>query len=307
MAKQNQVQPAASGAVSTPLDFGDMAGGGGDSLKPKDLIIPQILVLQAGSPQCDRAESVYHPDAQPGMLLLSAKNEVRDSVVGLVFVPVRKTDHVEERTPKVEGDNSPTKFVNLHAPNSPVVREAEERAAKDPSQAGKKYKKLFTAEGNQLRDCVYLWGYTLADDQATAPQGIAVIKITGSKFNPFRTQFATPIENVQEETGNGDKKRGVPWWGVKIRVGSFMDKQRNGGNKFYNFTFTPVAGPGKWRESIISPVKDEAGNFAPLYQFGAEINKRIVSGEMRVDQVDAGVDADDLAADGDGPKATAGF
>lgn len=290
----NPVAPASSSAVSPIQDYGEMGGGGFDSTTRKDFSLPTLMLLATNSPQCDKTDPAYVQDAEPGMLL-TAGGELIDSVVGLVFVPVRKVERFVERVPR-ERKVGKTTFVAVHDADSDVVREARQRAENDAGQAKAFFKKLFTPEGNTLSDTTYLFGYTLEKAESTMPRARIVVPISSTKFAPYK-KLMDALDNVNVATGG--RQRGCPMWGVRVRIQTALDKNDKG--KYWNYRFLPAAGK-TWFDAMIPP-KQEDGSWNPLLIFGAEMNKAIKAGELAVDHGtdDGGGEAEEST------KAAAGF
>lgn len=95
------------------------AGSGLEGISAIDLAIPRLGILQALSPQCNKADDGYIPGAEPGMILESVSNELFDGDPGVLLVLVSYRRAHLEWVPRQSGGG----FVADHGPDPKILNE----------------------------------------------------------------------------------------------------------------------------------------------------------------------------------------
>lgn len=91
-AKQQTIAPKPEASVPARIDLGleDEAGGGLEDIRPEEIRIPFLRVLDPKSPQVQPPEAGGIPGAVAGSILNTASKEVFDGKKGLIFVPAAR-------------------------------------------------------------------------------------------------------------------------------------------------------------------------------------------------------------------------
>lgn len=90
-------------APSVDFDFEEDEGLGQESMTLDDYAIPRLSILQALSPQCTKGQDDYNPDAEPGMLLNTATNDLYDGEEGIYIIPITYRSTYIEWVPREQG------------------------------------------------------------------------------------------------------------------------------------------------------------------------------------------------------------
>lgn len=240
MAKQKTneemaVEPAATSLPAAAPDYGAMAGAGYENTSQSDFAIPLLTILQDLSPQVKKSEEAYIPGAEAGMLYDTVTNRVIPGDEGVIFVPV-VTQHVYvEFTPRDKGGG----FRGVHALDSEIVTKA--------IQGATKFGEYHTAEGNELSETFYVYGYTLDEPDAAEPQAAYVIPFTSAKIKVYK-RFMQLLRTF---------KGRPPLFANRLRIRTKVEKSPKG--SFFNFDISPLI-DGDVGKSLIHPGTRENPN-----------------------------------------------
>ena len=264
------------GGELVPFDYGDDAGAGMD-LTMDDLKIPFIALAQSDSKILDEEEDVYAPGGAAGMLFNGATKEYADGLT--LCLAVRSVSYIEW-LPDRGG------FVDEHASNSAIVKEAKANAAK-------RYE-LRTANGNELVETKSIFAIVL--DADLMPVGYVVVPFTSSKMAPWR-DYWTAIDTARVS-------RKAPVFAHLVRLTSKSDKNKKG-DKFKNFLMHP-ARDAEGELTLDPLLASVSGSMLPpnhpAYLAARELRDAVESGRAVADQTtneprDATVSKDDEEED----------
>lgn len=251
-----------AGALAVP-DYGQYAGRGFENTNQDDYSMPFLTILQALSPQVQKADGGYIEGAEPGMLLLTSSGSIYAGDEGVEFVPVT-TQHVFiEWVPRKAGGG----FVAIHECDSDVVR-----AAKAASTQFGKYKN----GENDLVETFYIYGLLVEGDEVVSQ---CLISFTSTKIKPYKT-IMTKIRTV---------KGRIPLFANRLRIKTVSQKNTEG--TFYNFDIVPAN--GDIVSSLIPPD-------SPLLEAASAMHELVSSGAAKVDH--GGQRDTDGSGEGAGPS-----
>lgn len=92
--------PAVQGLMG---QFDEDAGKGRENVRVVDMAIPFWVILQKGSPECDKTTSAYVPGAEQGMIINTVSKEILDGTTGIEVLPAHFEKIVIEWTPRESG------------------------------------------------------------------------------------------------------------------------------------------------------------------------------------------------------------
>jgi hypothetical protein len=102
-----KTMPAAAQPQQLPTDWFDTAArfaGRGVSTKAEDQLIPRVVLLQQGSPQCEKRDAKYIQDAEAGdFFLRGALQPIRSGVNGIEVIPCEMVRRWVEWLPLRQG------------------------------------------------------------------------------------------------------------------------------------------------------------------------------------------------------------
>jgi hypothetical protein len=192
-----------NGAALTSL-FENIEEKGFGDVGAEDLRTPRVTIIQAMSPQRQKANPDYVAEAEEGDLFFSGNNSCISSDTGLLFLPVYYNKTLVEWRLREKGGG----LVTVHQPDSDLLN----RCTRD-SQG-----RLVTPGGDtQLTTTANHYGYALIDD---APQR-CVINMTGAQLKHSRA-WNTMIQGTKLQ---GSKGLYTPpayshWYKLKTQVES---------------------------------------------------------------------------------------
>ena len=169
-----------------------------------DLRTPRISIVQALSPQRQKASPDYNADAEEGDLYFSGTNAVLSGEEGLLFLPVWYEKTLVEWKLREKGGG----LVKVHPADSDLLN----RCSRDSQN------RLLTPSGEtQLTTTANHYGYVLIED---TPQK-CVISMTGSQLKHSR-YFNTLIQGTKMD---GEKGSFTPpsyshWYTIKTQTES---------------------------------------------------------------------------------------
>lgn len=83
-------------ALSTAVNPEEDAGKGGETMTAKDMAIPQLIILQSGSPQVKKSDGAHIKGAEEGMICDPVNEKIWDGEEGLYVIPVAyRRSHIE--------------------------------------------------------------------------------------------------------------------------------------------------------------------------------------------------------------------
>jgi hypothetical protein len=229
---QNQLATSIDTHALAGVDFGAFAGMGFEGQTQRDVSIPFLGLLQAGSPQVTDGDPKRIPGAVAGDLL----NTVTQQLLGrtVYVVPCLTQNVFVEWAPRDSGDG----FQGVHAIDSPVVAGARSVA--------KSFNDLKTPEGNELGETFYVYGLLLERSDSKESTCPVVIAFNSSKIKIYK-RFNTMVRMIK---GN------PPLCAFRLAVTSFDDKDKKNHN-FKNFKID-FAG-GSLANSVNLPTNEYKG------------------------------------------------
>lgn len=253
-------------------DFGELAGLGFEDIRPEELQIPFLSLLQDLSDQVKGTTKVE--GAAIGMFFNTVSEELFDTndEDKLLFVPALRDHCYMEWIPRKKGGG----LVGRIELDDPIVA-----VAKDESEDFGKYK---TPAGNDLVETYYVYGVLIANGE---PQPIC-IAFTSSKIGVWKKYF-TRMSYVLVQSPDGGKQK-PPMCAHRIILGSKDDKNKKTGDEFKNITLVPEQGTIK--DSLVTDIDDE------ILQSAVGLLKMIQSGDAKAD-FDSQRTADKEASDDD--------
>jgi hypothetical protein len=166
-----------------------------------DLRTPRISIIQALSPQRQKASPDYNADAEEGDIFFSGNNTVVSGDEGLLFLPVWYAKTLVEWKLREKGGG----LIKVHPADSDLMN----RCTRDSQN------RLLTPSGEtQLTVTANHYGYALIDDKPEK----CVISMTGSQLKHSRF-FNTLIQGTKIE---GEKGTFTPpsyshWYAIKTQ------------------------------------------------------------------------------------------
>jgi hypothetical protein len=192
---------------------------GRENISAKDIAIPRLSILQALSPQLNKAESVYIKGAEVGGLLDNVNTKVMDGEVGVIVVPVSyRRAYIEWRPRKLGGG-----FIKDHGSDDSIL----EQCTKDEDSGmdvlpngneivttGEYYCIFIDPETGELKQCVIsmvktqfkkakLWNSLISGINLPRPDGKGT-------FSPAMFYQSYKITTVPESNDKGS------WFGWKV-------------------------------------------------------------------------------------------
>lgn len=206
MAKGKEVVKAKKAAPPPAIidDMNDLmeqdAGAGLENIRPEDMAIPFIVILQALSPQVKRGEQQIE-DAKEGDIYNTVTGGVFAGSEGVIFIPVAFKKAIVEWRPREEGGG----FIAQHDD-----REIMEGATKDEDSG-----KLVTENGNVLVDTAYHYG--LLVDPVTGDYENAVIAMTSTQLKKSR-KWNSLMSSIKMTKSDGVTKFTPPIFSQMYRL-----------------------------------------------------------------------------------------
>ena len=160
-----------------------------------DLRTPRISIIQALSPQRQKASPDYNADAEEGDIFFSGNNTVVSGDEGLLFLPVWYAKTLVEWKLREKGGG----LIKVHPADSDLMN----RCTRDSQN------RLLTPSGEtQLTVTANHYGYALIDDKPEK----CVISMTGSQLKHSRF-FNTLIQGTKIEGESNDRGS---WYSYQI-------------------------------------------------------------------------------------------
>ncbi len=236
-------------------NYGGKSGAGYEGTDADDFTTPFLGLLQALSPEV--AEGSLE-GARPGMLINTVSKELHDGKVGVFFVPVA-TQHVfVEWRPREKGGG----IVARHEKRSDFIKELLAKG---------EFGSFKTAEGNEVIETFYMFGYLLDSADAPEPGSPMVISFTSTKIRVYKAIMQTLRTHLLPDRST------APLWANRLLVKTVSQKNNKG--SFFNFEITPAK--GKVGPSLISPTTED-GQPNPLLLYGEMLNEQIVTGQRKM-------------------------
>lgn len=238
-----------AGAVST-YDYGDDAGSGFEDVRPDEIVVPFISVLQANSPQ---VEDKSPPGAEAGMFFNTVTREVHSSIY---IQPVHRSVQVVEWTPREKGGGIVARWDR----DDPKIR------ARTHTEDGQKiFGKVLMEDGdpeevNGLVETFYVYGLLLSED-GSETLGFGCIPFSSTKLTPMHKWWSAMMQI----------KGRPPLIANRARLST--EKQKNNkGQSFYNIVAEPLR--DDWLSSLIDPkgeatLLEDANSFKKMLEDGA--------------------------------------
>ena len=117
MSQDKKVAVKENSAVAVYEEFEEFAGEGFSEVTAKDLAIPFIRVLAQLSPQVNKRDAAYVPEAEAGMIFNTVLNEVYSGEEGVLVIPCHYNRRFVEWQPRENGGG----YVQSYEVTDPVV------------------------------------------------------------------------------------------------------------------------------------------------------------------------------------------
>lgn len=188
-AESKALVPRPENAVGPAMDFSADAGLGNENVRPKDMAIPFLCILQKNSPQVDPDSPKFVEGAEVGMIFNNVTNEIYDGkTIGITVVPCTFAPKVVEWVPREQGGG----IVNTFEPTDAAVQKALSANLRNDKN------KLVNEAGNLMVDTAYHF-VVYVDDGQIRP---AVIGMTSTQLKTSRAWNST-IQTQTETTPEG--------------------------------------------------------------------------------------------------------
>jgi len=267
--KKNSVATTSSNtAVAEVMDYGDLAGQGYENVEAGDYAIPFLNLIQDNSPQCKKAHDKYMDDAEEGMYLNSASNELYKE--GVYLVPVHIDHCYVEWGKEKEGGG----FIARHELNSPFVAQVRQ-ACEDPRN--------LETDKTELNETYYLYALVLNGPEDTDSSDTVVLSFSRTKIKKFRNMM-TMMRKV----------KGKPPLFANRLYFTHCTEVNKAGKTFANYTIEPAL-TGRMEDSMIPRYIDGVQN--PLIDAALALKDAVSTGSAQ---------ADHAAASGKGSSAGSG-
>lgn len=201
------------------VDYSSYAGAGSENVTAKDLLIPEIKLLQKMSPQVDKDDGAYLQGAEPGMFLDTATRRLFGGKDGLLIVPCWYSKHFIEFVPRASGGG----FVADHGADESVLPETTITTNSEGKQV-----RVVVGSGNEIVE--------------THQYAALVVSPDGSAIDPVLLRFAstkikrakqlTTLINRKKFTEGKQAGRPCPSFMFVYRMVAVVDENTFG--KFYN-------------------------------------------------------------------------
>jgi hypothetical protein len=165
------------------------AGAGQEDMQAEDMQIPRLTILQALSPQCDKAKGEYIEGSESGMVINSVTLDMFDGDAGIFVIPVsyRKT-YMEWKLRENNGGG----LVADHG-NEPATLDGCEKDEKS---------RMVNSDGNQI--VVTAEYFVFLVDPETGAANPAVISMSSTQLKHSRRWNTTMNQlKVQKPDGSG--------------------------------------------------------------------------------------------------------
>lgn len=187
MAGKNEISKKKDN-LPTTLDFSKYQKDTLNDVDRSERIMPYVVVLQKGSPQCEEGSDEHMPDARPGMLLNTATGDLlKDPVI----IPLFRDKCFTERVPD---ENDPDKYQTVrHDETSDIVVQSLARDKRDDQGW------LLTPGGNQICRTIYLNALLLPEANSLDAEPVTLV-LRRSKLSTWK-EFMDPIARYSASHG----------------------------------------------------------------------------------------------------------
>ena len=211
---QNQLVVQTDSHALVGVDFGELAGVGFEGQTSRDVAIPFLGLLQAGSPQVTDGDPKRIPGAVAGDLMNTVTQELLGKTV--YVVPCFTQNVFVEWAPRDTGGG----FQNVHEISDPLIVDAREAARRDK----RSFNDLTTPDGNELGETFYVYGLLLEKVDSKESVCPIVLAFNSSKIKVYK-RMNTMLRTI---------KGRPPLCAFRLAITSFDDKDKKGHN-FKNF------------------------------------------------------------------------
>lgn len=230
-----------SGELVT-YDYGKLAGRGKENIRPDELAIPFINLLQGLSPEVQEGDAKFIKEARPGMFCNSVTGRLLDGKEGFIFLPLMRDNCYVQWKPKRGG------FVARHDYESTVVKQAKLNAEDDFNLTVERVE-VDEETGNRttFQDSLdrtdYLYGLILEEIEG----GFEIVSLVLLAFvKTKRKQYRRWFTSINESK----KTKDAPLFANLVHV--IAVSERNAENQPY-FNFKLDALYGDVERSLIAP------------------------------------------------------
>lgn len=235
------------------VDVGSGGGVGYEHQSNKDIAIPMLNVLQAGSPVV--VESKVE-GAAAGMIMNSVTQDLWKNPQGLLFVPGTTRHMYTEFVPRDQGGG----FKGNHEIDSDVVVAAINRS--------KNFGEYYTPEGNELVETFYVYGAIVSEDGEDAV-GMAIFAFKSTMIKAYKMYMSLIRGHTVLVDG---KKKIPPMFSHVMRVTTEFKKKNS----------------EAWWQTVVKPWKGGVepsmiGQTHPAYQLAKSVKSLMDSGVAKVD------------------------
>lgn len=239
--KEDENLPSTIGLAD---QFDSDAGKGRENVRASDMAIPFWIVLQKGSPECDKATNAYVPGAEQGMIINGVTKEILDGTTGLEVLPAHFEKVVIEWTPRESGGG----LVAIHPADTSLL-----------ARATRNDKGQFVKEGssNILVETAQHYSVRLLSDGSTESGVVAMASTQLKKSRQWNSLMAA----AQMTRGDGTKFT-PPTFARRYRLTTVPESNNKG--SWYG-----------WKIESLDWIKD-----AGQYQVAKALNEAAAKGEV---------------------------
>lgn len=244
-------------AVVPSITFEADAGAGLENADRDSYAIPFLVVLQKGSPQCDKDSDLYVKGAEPGEFFNTATQRVYDGKKGVVLCPAHFERLFVEWVPRENGGG----FRGSHQVETIDTSKLER------DEAGR----FKTKDGNNLVDTRYHYCLMIDDEGEIHP---VVFALSSTQIKKSKL-WLTAMSNLKLKN-NAGKEYTPPTFSHLYRVTSVTEKNEKGSWKGIQVVPERILGTKKNDESI--------------YISAREFKSQISSGKVKADTPPTGTE-----------------
>ncbi|KKN53713.1 hypothetical protein LCGC14_0599680 [marine sediment metagenome] len=242
-------------AALAQVDFGAFAGGGMENVGAGDVLMPFLGIVQALSPQVEKGHAKFIEGAEVGDLYNTVTNELYGDGKQVCFVACCKETQYVEWIKRDDGGG----LVGFYEPGDPFVNDIIAKA-KDKF-------KLETADGHDLVETHYVYGYLIDGPEGKSIEEPVVVSFSSSKIKVYKGQLMTRIRTI---------KNNPPMFGFRFTITTVADKNKKG-QPYKNFKIDPACG------DMATSANVPGGDYEGLLHAGLALVKSVHGGSAKAD------------------------
>lgn len=249
------------------VDYGDDAGAGLDNIKAEEFTIPFVRVLDAKSPQCDRAKASGKliKGAMPGMILVTSTQEIFPGEdIGMDVMFVDRSHQFIEYTVGKEGSQG--EFVGVHSDTEQLVIDLRAKHGK--------FGKIPMPNSNVLVETYSLYGFFFPTPTFSFRGVLSLQSTQIPKYNTFM-EIVGGIEYLNSQGGMTNP----PMWGHRWHLGTRGESNKKG--SYWGYTLNLV---NEATRAYPRPARIERTD--PLYAKGKAFFESIRAGRVKIKRDD---------------------